>query len=197
MLARDFLEQNKDSVIAEYNSGVSAKKLAEKYNFDDGTIKRFLKSHNVLIRGRDPKHGTIDNFEEDILRLFKEGKSLLQIEKAVGFRFVHLRDFLRKHGIDHKTGNVVDVSEHKEEIINRYGEGWLPDKIAEHFKCNKHHVTYLLKKWGFTVGGTFLYSVDMDFFKRIDNEVKAYCLGFFFLRTVMLSNRALLLVRLI
>ena len=73
-----------------------------------------------------------------------------------------------------------------EHLISLYNQGYSPVQIAEKYECNVSNITKRLKKSGINFKRDYSktrysrkgrYRININFFKTIDSEIKAYFLG--------------------
>lgn len=84
-----------ENIVIQYNSGISATKIAEQYNVSHATIERILRSQNIILRHDGAK--LLDDMLDDIVSLakdhtYQEISELYKVDKAT------VRRFLAKHG---------------------------------------------------------------------------------------------------
>lgn len=124
----------------------------------------------------------LDLDKNRIIELYKKGNSCIQIGKIFNVTHTTISKILKDNNIEVIVNpgkyNFLD----EDLIIKLYKEGMSLGKIAETFKVSRKPITRIIKSNNIEITTTNnkLYSYDVNFFKKIDNEEKAYWLGFLY-----------------
>ena len=124
----------------------------------------------------------LDLDKKRIIELYKKGNSCIQIGKIFNVTHTTISKILKANNIEVIVNpgkyNFLD----EDLIIKLYKEGMSLGKIAETFKVSRKPITRIIKSNNIEITTTNnkLYSYDVNFFKKIDNEEKAYWLGFLY-----------------
>ncbi len=171
----------KDKIISEYLSGVSARKIARKYNCSGNTILRFLQDNKIkllptsyLLKG--PRKSIADKFSKEIISLYKKGYSLSEIAKTFKLTIAPVRRVLIINNIARRTSGFKfnrpsKLDRYKDELIKDYENG---SSIA--YLCKKYKSTYVgdyLRKLGIKTRSN-LKNSEMKNFDKINNMINDY-----------------------
>jgi len=118
---------------------------------------------------------------EEALNLYENGKSLNEVNKLTKVSKHTLRQEIKRLKISKKK--IVKYDPLLEKSINLYKSGLSSIKVIEITGIGIGKLTNNLKKRGLTRSNKInsrRYDVDHDFFNKIDNEYKAYWLGFIY-----------------
>ncbi len=113
--------------------------------------------------------------EQEVIRQYLEGISLKEITKNNNINKSTIYDILKRNEIHKRRNSKIP----EEEIIKLYSEGLTDSaKISRILKCDDSGVYYHIKKLGLkSIPINNRLDVNQSFFKNIDTEDKAYCLG--------------------
>lgn len=76
---------------------------------------------------------------------------------------------------------INDISDEQvNTILNLYKSGLGENKIQNHIGIDKYYIRKILRKYNITIIGTKRNFVNDDYFEQIDNDEKAYWLGFLY-----------------
>ena len=129
---------------------------------------------------------------KQIIELYQSGLSYVKIQKHTGINANKVKKTLKEYGVPfrpHKAGDEIRRSftkEEEEQIIKMYKEGIGLTTIAKVFKCSPIPTRRMLKEHGVHLRNTEeaheyqKMGINEDFFDTIDNQDKAYILGFLF-----------------
>lgn len=129
-----------------------------------------------------------NHLKEDIIYKYKvENKSCETISKELEISFYQVYQHLKKWGVEIRPANnkrtrITEI--HKEEIIDMYVTQRLSTiKIGEHFNVSYQTIYKALKRWNidrrsFSEMSGFI--ANYNYFDNIDDEHKAYWLGFMY-----------------
>jgi intein-encoded DNA endonuclease-like protein len=118
-----------------------------------------------------------------ILLLHEAGKTAYRINRLLGLPKHTAERALKKASIDissRRWQRADPLKNHKEDIISRYESGDGVHLIAKDYLCQDAAIIRFLRRNGIQLRSLrdYAYGVDESFFDTIDNEVKAYVLGF-------------------
>lgn len=120
--------------------------------------------------------------EEEIVRLYKTGKSYDDIEKIFGLGHTAVGKIIKGRGLT-RTKNYPVSKEDLDLMIQAYQSGLSAPKAAAKYNRTAMVVIKELKKRGIKSRDMEechrKYTLDESFFSKIDSEEKAYWLGFF------------------
>lgn len=183
------LTADKDQIIADYVAGASTYKIAERYGCSNASIWQFLNSCDAPLRSKKP---AID--VETITELRAQGLTFAQIDAKFGLGPNRSSTILRKSKIPKKphASPVKDLLEaNSDKILEDYANGVSLRSLAETHKVDRTSVRQFLVSYNVGVRGPIEYPVNKAFFDTIDNEAKAYALGFWFADGSNMSQRPL------
>lgn len=136
-----------------YKSGVPVKKIVEKYNTTISKVYRGLHNEGVelICVGSNLTKGVskLDPHKEEVIRLYKEGKSINEMAEIFGCSYSVVYRFLKKNKmkINKKVYNRSSkLDPYKEEIISLYNKGLSIDDIVEKFNASRSTIYTFLKK---------------------------------------------------
>ncbi len=176
------IELDKEIIIKRYYNGDSSPIIAKDYNANQGTIYYYLKKWGVKTRKLQKYPKISDNIDQ-ILSMHLDGKSCYQIGNILNIPDVNIARYLKIQGYDlsHNNKNREDkLINHEEYIIGMYLSGLSTVKIGKHFNASPVSILRILKKHNIDSRPKSIYSVDESYFEKIDNEAKAYILGWIY-----------------
>ena len=118
--------------------------------------------------------------EEKIVELYTNDISITKINKLYKISKWNIRKILIKNNckIINKQ-NLVNISD--EEAIKLLNQGYSLEKISKNYKCSADCLSKRLKKKGIIINNLQNErNTNIDIFEKIDNEEKAYWLGFLY-----------------
>lgn len=182
----DALRKDKLNIINRYQSGDSTVILGKDYNCNPAMIWTLLKENNVKVKSRSKFYGNMEDYKEEICKLFNEDYSCNKISKLLGLCDSTVAVYLKKWGYDpskkrtRKDGDLIE--NYKDEMILLYNSGILCDKIGKKFGFTGSGIFRNLNKWGVdTSVNQHKYDVKEDFLRSgVDTQEKAYFLGLMF-----------------
>lgn len=176
------LELKKDYIISSYNLGISTNKLGNEFNCNAATIHRFLENNGVQVRKRIANYGILDNKKDLIIKYHAEGKSAKYIAKQLGVSYQSILNRAKKWGISFSEycsrKNPLRMKEQQDLILSKLNDGYGCKEMAEELGYSPSRLSRFVTSLGYHFPVN-TYDVDLNFFKKIDNEIKAYVLGFF------------------
>ena len=116
---------------------------------------------------------------EDVRRYLKDNylkKTNTQMGLELGVDKTTIGNWREKIGLPRAT-NFKDFSKYKEYILKSHSRR-TASSLAKEIGCSKSFVEKVWREEGLKKDSTFRYFCNEDFFKAIDNEKKAYWLGF-------------------
>ncbi len=141
MFKEKFSEQQKAKAIKEYFSGKSASSIGKCSGVSGGLIIRILKSNNIEIR----KNNLPAILDQNITKLYNNGKSLKYIAKLYKSSSARIEKFLLDNGIkirDYRCPRSDIWKPDKElsdKIVSNYNNGISARQIS--FECGVADVT--------------------------------------------------------
>ena len=148
-------KMERDEFIEWYKNGASLKYLADKYNTDKMTVKRFLEKHNVDLR----EHSHFLNnskLQEEAINDFTSGMKYKDMETKYHTDVRTIKRILVMHGININSyrglrqttkGAFCLSDEQCLEAIKNYNDKMKVSDIADKFKINITTVYELLKRY--------------------------------------------------
>jgi transposase len=141
-----------------------------------GVQKRSLKEANV-------KKGFP---EEAICADFNTSFSMSETARRFNTTVLTVSRILERRGLRVRltgVGRPSNLTEHKQKIVDLYNNGWSISKIRDEVGVNTNTTNYtrLLKEAGVKIRSrgkqNAIYSVNEDYFSKIDSPIKAYIMG--------------------
>jgi len=142
-----------EEVIRLYNEGKSTVEISEEYHASICTIGRLLKKKGIKIRNNsEAKLYGKKLPEEEVVRLYNEGKSTVEIGKTYHVSDATIGNLLRKKEIKirnnseaHLYGKMLPTVEEAKKL---YDEGKSAIKIGKMYNVSNVAIRRLLKKAG-------------------------------------------------
>ena len=94
--------------VALYNSGQSLAQIAKRYYTSRQTVRKYLEAAGVTMRSRGgtnnptgyaPRQRRIAEHADEVLAMYKSGKSASAIAQRFGFEATAVRRLLKRHGV--------------------------------------------------------------------------------------------------
>lgn len=181
--AQQRLAKDKENLLKMYQDGFTWREIAKYYNCCYTSIQLFFKNNNIKLNRRKEDFGKAEILYGDkIDQMFLEGKSILYIMKELDLGQCVVTKVLKDRGrnIYHKLKLVHDdYIKHEDEVVELYNNGWKTKDIMKKFGVSQGLIHRTLKKYGIKFRSLKKYSLDIYFFDNIDDEDKAYIVGFF------------------
>lgn len=114
--------------------------------------------------------------DEEIIKLYQDGKSVRAIAKDSGHSFKYIRNILLKNNIQLRPKKLILSRETEQYLIKEYLSGKSIIELSEEIGHDKRFVSEIIHKYGVRKAGT-KYNLNERFFDEIDCEAKAYFLG--------------------
>lgn len=184
---KDFQEK----IIEEYQNGITVSELAEKYKLGKTSIYRILKNNNIARTNIHAKGYTSckkispDDYQE-IIKMYQEGMYATDIAQKYDVHKTTIRRLLRNHGIEiHRFIRKSQFSDEEvQDMYKLYEEGWTQKKISQKYNVDETEIAFLFKKKGYEMRDQShakrKYTLNENYFDEIDNQNKAYILGFLY-----------------
>jgi len=177
------LEQNKESIIKDYNDGISMTTLGKQYNCNSGSIYYKLKEWNVDTRKKQKYEGDIDSQIDNMKKMFDSGLSINQISKNIKISGPAISSRLHKLGC-----NIVSDVDYNDmlkdrsvNILEMFESGMTIADISRNTGYADCSIWNLLDRNGIdTSKNKIKHTVDETYFEKIDTKDKAYILGMFY-----------------
>lgn len=177
------LAPHADYIINLYNNGVSTNKIAEMFDCNSGTVYAFLKSAGVDIRKRSLNYGNMDQYKDIIIQKHSEGLSSYQISKDINVPKASVLRYAKKIGLDfsdkYKLTNPIRMKDQEDLIKKLYESGVSGHQISKQLGYSPSQVTEFLNRLGYELTHV-KYDSNIHFFDKIETEVQAYVLGFWY-----------------
>jgi DNA-binding XRE family transcriptional regulator len=177
---------NINNIIHQYENGQSVSSLANKYSCCTTTIYKILHSNNVVLREKRLSKAEI----EEIIKLYKEGLPAYKIAKKFSVVNSAILNHLHKNNVVLRPSGLPRkiMIDDEPAIIHEYlDEEKTIKQIANIYGCAPSQIHRVLLKNNVKCR-TFIpnnlnkpktHKKNVYFFDEIDNEEKAYWLGFF------------------
>ena len=178
-MKRKVTDEIANKMIELYNKGWSIYKIANHFNVDKKTVRRYLKKHGIKIKNKQNRKVTNEMIMKWI-QLYKDGLTVRQIAVMYSIGYETVRKWLIKSGIKMRKGKVTD--ETAEKWVELYKNGLSIVKIAKEYNVNNETVRYWLKKKNVKLLDSGYRSKQRAFerFKKVNlnpTESLAYILG--------------------
>lgn len=177
------LEKNSEDVINSYLSGDSMTTIGKKYNCNSGLVYFFLKKMGIKTRPHQNFEGHIDDYEQEIVDMYKNDKTIKQICKKL--KMSEPTVYRKLHSLGYKFETSYDpnnlLKDCLNEVIELFENGNSINEIGRKLGFNATSIIYLLRDNDFdTSKYKYKYTVDESFFEKINTWEKAYILGWFY-----------------
>ena len=177
------LEVHKDDILRRYGLGESTTSLANEYEVNSYYVYQIVKKHGK-IREKKVKRGDNDKYKDEIYKMFEAGNSACSIAKILGISKPFVLRSLKDAGFDtsiRSTARKRPLTYDASKIVEFYQYGLSSNKIAEIFTTDVTHIRRILRENNVELlDSRIKYNVDETFFKIIDTQEKAYCLGLWY-----------------
>jgi len=183
MIIQDVLERDRKLIVDRIRSGDTTTNIAKDYNCNPGTVWYFLSKIGVKsCRKIDGGYGKLERQKEKIIILFDEGNSAYKIAQIIGASKSSVLKKIKEWGCDTSKKCSVDYSNLLKDkldcVIELYKQGKSTCEIAKIVGHGQPSVRKLLLDNGCdTSRNKTKYDINIDFFDKINNEIKAYILG--------------------
>jgi intein-encoded DNA endonuclease-like protein len=192
MSIKEGLKKHRDYIINSYKSGISTVKLGKEFNCNPASIYLFLKEHHVEIKQRSKNYGEVETRRVEIEKLYKEGLSAYTISKKLGIAKITILRYGKIWNLDFSSKSKLQapirMKDQEDLIIELHKKGHSGGEIAKIVGNSRSQITEFLGKEGFILQKN-LHETNLDFFKVIDNEIKAYILGFWYADGNVVSDK--------
>lgn len=129
--------------------------------------------------------GKLTNSQRDeAVRLYRSGSTSRVIGDLLGVSDVAIRNLLRKRDVPlrHRHTQPKLSKKRELELCERYINGESASALAPEYEVSISLVAHILRRHGYSTRphaeARRTYSCNHNFFTNVDNEQKAYCLGF-------------------
>lgn len=177
------LRKDKNIIIERYKNGDSTHTIAYDYNCNPALVYYFLKENNVDTRSIKKFFGEIEHYSDQIIEKYNNGDSLRKISKDLKISRPCVGRFLKKNGLNTSRYNSVDpnnlVADKSEQIFQLLSEGMSINQVAKTIGNSHSTLLKFLKNHNYDTKKK-MYDVDLNFFKKIDSEAKAWTLGWIY-----------------
>ncbi len=177
-----------DEIIDLYLNLNSSNKIGKKYGASGRTIIKLLKKHGVKIRN---KHWRKDYFDEEtqqtICNKYKNYKSTGELSREYNCGKGTINKILRRNNITIRNNKNCHnkFPEWKEvEICEEYKKGTDTTKLQNKYNCSNETIRYILVRHNIKRREKTItsrkYKINENYFEKIDDQDKAYMLGFIY-----------------
>lgn len=172
------------------DSGKTKAEISRILNCNSGKLWFFCEKNNLLIKTNNDRKILIKN-KDKILKLYNDGKSIIEISKIINYNCHSIYKLLRKNGIVFQTtfDNNNLIKDKTNEIIELYKNGLSARQISILLGCGNSTAWSILNRNGYETRQK-TYNVDINFFKKIDSSEKAYILGMMYSDGNVYKNRS-------
>lgn len=136
MTIRQILNNNKDYILSSLKNGVSTTILAKEFNCNSGSIYLFAKEYNTYSKNkRSEIYGHINDYKDEIISLYNDGKSAYFISKQVNISKITILKKLKEWGLDTSRYNKINKNKpllktREKEVIDLYQQGYSQAQIG-------------------------------------------------------------------
>ena len=113
---------NKDDLINYVNNGLTLKEISEIYDCHKGTINRYFKKYNIKNTNYEVYEQYDDTNDQEIIKLYNEGKSTVEIAKIFNCSATSIRSHLKHNGIKRRSFAECMWNYHKKEIPGDFND---------------------------------------------------------------------------
>ena len=113
---------NKDDLINYVNNGLTLKEISEIYDCHKGTIIRYFKRYNITNTNHEVYDQYDDTNDQEIIKLYNEGKSTVEIAKIFNCSATSIRSHLKHNGIKRRSFAECMWNYHKKEIPEDFND---------------------------------------------------------------------------
>lgn len=128
-------------------------------------------------------YGIVKQNTNQVLQYVKDGLSSYAIAKILGCKATSVRNFLKERGVSTKHKCTVNynnlLKNHEQEVIELYNKGISTNAIGKKLGFSGANIWKLIQKSRLTHREPH-YHVNENFFDKVDSEVVAYVLGWFY-----------------
>jgi len=178
---KHIIENNEQKILQMNADGVSNKEIGEQIGCHGASIGQFLKKRGLKSKDSIKQEArSLENFKDEIIKMWEEGSSIGQIEKTIGITAVSYS--LKKWGYSNTSRGArryhgdPDIEQKAREL---YESGMGIESIGRVLNTNGCTVRNKLLEQGVKMRayGNKKYDVDESYFEKIDTPNKAYILG--------------------
>ena len=159
--------------------------IAKMLNVTHKVVNRVGKERNLTFKVA-PNARASKELEDKVLSLYKKGHNTKYISSSLNITQLHVNRILKRNGVKSIPKNQLNVTiDDEKEICRLYKIGFSTVDIANIYnhviKCDKT-VSKILKKNNVDLrcSGSKAIIYNESYFSNIDNEMKAYLLGFIY-----------------
>ena len=191
IMTRRIPKEHEDAMIEAYLNGATQEEAAALFGYYKLTCANVLRRRGITKRSASDA-GRIsaqarripEEVEDAIVATYLEGATAKQAAAQFGYSDVTCLNILSRRGITPRTsGEARSIPrEHADPMVEAYRNGATAEEAALLFGYSISTCINMLRQRGITVRtraeALRRYTVDENFFDDIDNEAKAYWLGF-------------------
>lgn len=182
----DKLNEKRAYILESLKNGASFKQLGEEFNCNSGTIYYFAEKHGVKSQyKRSANYGKAEEYKDEIIKLFKEGKSAYRIGKDIGRTKTFVLKWLNKWGYDTSSKrtrnyNKPMLKDQYVDVIDMYLKQMMSTyQIGKQLGYSESNVWKLLKDHDIDTRTIHKYNCNINWLDKIDSIPKAQFLGLF------------------
>ena len=156
-----------------YKNGMSQQEIAKELDLGKGTVNKYLKLNNI-----DTSYIKKD-IGNEIIQKYLDGVKISHLSKEYGYKDSTISKYLKDNNVDYR-GVFKFNSKEKEQICDDYKSGLSEEKLANKYNSNRITIRNVLKEYNVERRDSSnyrLYSLNENYFDKIDTPNKAYILG--------------------
>lgn len=159
-----------------YDITYSSRQIYELTGIPPSTIKRFRQKHNIIY----PTRLISDDDEslQQFIKNYKELKSESRMAKLYNVGRHVIGDYVKRHNLQYLENKRGKLSEEEIKYINDMYYTKSSSVIAEELNINQSTVSAVWFRYGLRNKDRRIYELNQNYFSDIDNDDKAYFLGF-------------------
>lgn len=138
------LKLNINDIIALYKDGVSVKKISERYNCSDTTIRNKLRQNGVKLKN---KRITKEKSQQ-IATMYNSGADVKDLAKLFGLNPVTIRKHIKKHGIELRNNMIILSENQLREIKNLLATNVSLSEIGRRYNLSPSSIGKVLERYG-------------------------------------------------
>lgn len=171
------VEDYKDFIINSYNNGQSGTYIGDKLKVSYTTIYAYLDKWGVKRRDAISSHLhiSINDYTDDIIQLYKDGKSISKIAKIYNVSSKIISRIIYENNIiPPKKLQTIKLEENKEYIIYLYNQGNAISEISSILNIGRTAIQTRLKKWGVETRNSSVSQIGFNIEEFTDDIIDMY-----------------------
>jgi transposase len=168
------IRADKENVIKIYLEGNHQRVIAKKFHCHPDVISKVLVEWGIELRKRPNHYGKLSEYEDQLRKLHAEGWSYCKIADFLGFDSSSVLTKCARMGLTFipPEKKIYDI----DRIIDLNNKGFSTRSIATKVGSNHTTIRQILQKAEQNTSD-WTHKFNKNFFKQIDHQNKAYCLG--------------------